>query len=58
MKGGASGGHVVFASVRADGTMLIVDGQIGVTWTSLVSAQNQLGMQASGAFRIESIEPL
>jgi hypothetical protein len=55
MRGGQTGGHVVFATVRADGTMLIVDGQIQREWNSLISAQNQLGMQASGAFLIEKI---
>jgi hypothetical protein len=57
MRGGPEGGHVVFASVSADGTMVIRDGQIGLEWPSVMLAQNKLGMQASGAFRIESIDP-
>jgi hypothetical protein len=57
MRGGQSGGHVVFVSVKADGLMVIRDGQIGLQWPNLMLAQNSLGMQASGAFRIESINP-
>jgi hypothetical protein len=64
MRGGQSGGHVVFLTVNADGTMLIQDGQLPVlidgvqhpsAWTTLVGAQNALRMQASGAFMIEPL---
>lgn len=55
MNGGPSGGHVVHVTVNPGGTMLITDNQIGLTWTSVMSAQNKLGMQASGAHLITSV---
>lgn len=54
MKGGSTGGHVVYGEVTATGVK-VIDNQIGSVWTSLQAAQNKLGMEATGAFRVESV---
>ncbi|WP_434445322.1 hypothetical protein [Lentzea sp. E54] len=47
-------GHVVFGEVTAAGVR-IVDDQLGRTWTSLTSAQNALGMEATTVSRVEEV---
>lgn len=54
MKGGASGGHVIYGEVTPSG-LRIVDDQLGRSWTSVMSAQNALGMQLVTVNRIEGI---
>jgi len=54
MRGGASGGHVVYGEVTSTG-ITIVDNQIGKIWNSLERAQAQLGMQATAAYRVEAV---
>jgi hypothetical protein len=53
-KGGPSGGHVVFGEVTAT-EVRIIDDQKGKVWSSLMQAQNYLGMKAATSSRIESI---
>jgi hypothetical protein len=54
MKGGATGGHVVYGEVTATGVK-VIDNQIGSVWASLEAAQGKLGMQATAAYRVESV---
>jgi hypothetical protein len=54
MRGGASGGHVIYGEVTPNGLRL-VDDQLGRSWTSVMSAQNALGMELVTVSRIEEI---
>lgn len=54
MKGGATGGHVVYGEVSASG-LQVIDNQLGAVWKSLEAAQGKLGMQATAAYRVESV---
>jgi hypothetical protein len=57
-RGGPTGGHVLYGSVTKEG-MQLIDEQSGKVFTNLVSAQNGLGMQFGGAYRVLSaIDPL
>jgi hypothetical protein len=54
LKGGAAGGHVVYSKVTAAGVK-VIDNQIGSVWASLEAAQGKRGMQATAAYRVESV---
>ncbi len=54
MRGGASGGHVVYGEVTPSG-LRIVDDQLGRSWTSVRAAQDALGMELVTVSRIEEI---
>jgi len=54
LKGGGSGGHVVYGEVSAGG-IKVIDHQIGTVWSSLEAAQAKLGMQATAAYRVEAV---
>jgi hypothetical protein len=53
LKGGARGGHVVFADLTAS-EMRVIDNQLGSVWTSVAEAERALGMKATTSSRIVS----
>ncbi len=54
LKGGREGGHVIFGEVSSSG-IRVIDDQLQKSWTTLAAAERALGMEATSAYRIESI---
>ncbi|MFF2079123.1 hypothetical protein ACFVXG_30765 [Kitasatospora sp. NPDC058162] len=55
MRGGSTGGHVVYGRVNGN-ALAIIDNQLGGrTWDSVMSAERVLQMQVAASYRIENL---